>query len=72
MHADALAAKELGFSGKVVFHPDRIAPVNAAFTPDAAAARGEAVAQVDGEFIAMDLAQHMERIIALAGEAAAS
>lgn len=85
-HADALAAKELGFSGKVVFHPDQIAPVNAAFTPDAAevakaqrfvaayreaAARGEAVALVDGEFIAMDLVPRMERIIALAEEAAA-
>lgn len=82
---DALAARELGFSGKVVFHPDQIAPVNAAFTPDAAevaraerfvaayreaAARGEAVAYVDGEFIAMDLVPRMERTIALAREAA--
>ncbi|MBS7790884.1 CoA ester lyase [Roseococcus sp. SDR] len=86
-HADALAAKELGFSGKVVFHPDQIAPINAAFTPDAAevekarrfvaayaqaAARGEAVALVDGEFIAMDLVPRMERIIALSEEAAAA
>lgn len=84
-HADALAARELGFSGKVVFHPDQIAPVNAAFTPDAAevararrfvagyrdaVARGEAVALVDGEFIAMDLVPRMERIIALAEQAA--
>jgi len=84
--ADALAAKELGFSGKVVFHPDQITPVNAAFTPDAAAvararryvagyreaqARGEAVALVDGEFIAMDLVPRMERLIALAEAAAA-
>ena len=57
-----------------------------AFTPDAAevdkarrfvaayreaAARGEAVALVDGEFIAMDLVPRMERIIALSEEAAA-
>lgn len=84
--ADALGARELGFSGKVVFHPDQIAPINAAFTPDAAevekarrfvaayreaAARGEAVALVDGEFIAMDLVPRMERIIALSEEAAA-
>ena len=83
---DALAAKELGFSGKVVFHPDQIAPVNAAFTPDAeevaraerfvaayraAAAAGEQVAYVDGAFIAMDLVPRMERTIALAREAAA-
>ena len=32
---DAEAARELGFSGKVVFHPDQIAPVNDAFTPSA-------------------------------------
>lgn len=83
--ADALAARELGFSGKVAFHPDQLAPINAAFTPDAAevaraerfvaayraaAARGEAVAQVEGEFIAMDLVPRMERTIALAREAA--
>jgi citrate lyase beta subunit len=81
--ADALAARELGFSGKVVFHPDQIAPINDAFTPSAeevaraerfvaayraAAARGEAVAYVDGEFIAMDLVPRMERIIATAAE----
>ncbi len=84
--ADALAGKELGFSGKVVFHPDQIAPINAVFTPDAAevaratrfvaayheaAARGEAMALVDGEFIAMDLVPRMARIIALASEVAA-
>jgi citrate lyase beta subunit len=83
---DALAARELGFSGKVVFHPDQIAPVNSAFTPDAeevvkaerfvlayrdAAARGESVALVDGEFIAMDLVPRMERVIAVAREVAA-
>lgn len=82
--ADAEAARELGFSGKVVFHPDQIAPVNAAFTPGPAevakarrfvaayreaAARGEATALVDGEFVAMDLVPRMEALIALAEEA---
>ncbi len=81
--ADALGARELGFSGKVVFHPDQITPINDAFTPSveevaraerfvaayrAAAARGEAVAYVEGEFIAMDLVPRMERIIATAAE----
>jgi citrate lyase beta subunit len=85
--ADAEVARELGFSGKVVFHPDQIAPVNAVFTPDAAtvaraeryvaafreaSARGENVAIVDGEFIAMDLVPRMERLIATAREAAAA
>ncbi len=78
---DAEAARELGFSGKVVFHPDQIAPVNDAFTPGAeevakakryiaafqeAAAKGENLAYVDGTFIAMDLVPNMERIVALA------
>jgi citrate lyase beta subunit len=83
--ADALLARELGFSGKVVFHPDQIAVVNEVFTPDpptvahaeryvaafeAASARGENVAYVDGEFIAMDLVPRMKRIIATARAAA--
>jgi citrate lyase beta subunit len=83
--ADALAARELGFSGKAAFHPDQLAPINAAFTPDAAevaeaerflaawreaASRGEAVALAEGVFIAMDLAPRMERIVALARLAA--
>ena len=78
---DAEAARELGFTGKVVFHPDQIAPVNDAFTPSAeevakakryiaafqeAAAKGENLAYVDGTFIAMDLVPNMERIVALA------
>ncbi len=78
---DAEAARELGFCGKVVFHPDQIAPVNDAFTPGAeevakakryiaafkeAAAKGENLAYVDGTFIAMDLVPNMERIVALA------
>ena len=83
--ADAELARELGFSGKVVFHPDQIAPVNEVFTPNAqavahaqryvaafreASARGENVAYVDGEFVAMDLVPRMERMIATAQEAA--
>ncbi len=83
--ADAAIARELGFSGKMVFHPAQIATVNAVFTPDAAevaraerfvrayreaAQRGEAVALVDGEFIAMDLVPRMERLIATARDAA--
>jgi citrate lyase beta subunit len=83
--ADAEIARELGFSGKMVFHPAQLTTVNAAFTPDAAelaraerfvsayhaaAQRGEAVAYVDGEFVAMDLVPRMEQIIATAREAA--
>ena len=84
-HADALVARELGFSGKAVFHPAQIGAVNAAFTPDAAAVaraerfvrafeeaagRGEAVAFVGGEFVAPDLVPRMRQTIETAREAA--
>ena len=83
--ADAAIARALGFAGKAVFHPAQIAPVNDVFTPDAAevaraerflaayavaAARGEAVAVVDGVFIAMDLVPRMRDLLRIAREAA--
>lgn len=83
--ADAEIARELGFSGKMVFHPEQLITINSVFTPDAAAVaragrfvqayrdaaqRGEAVAYVDGTFVAMDLVPAMERLIATAREAA--
>ena len=82
---DALLARELGFSGKVVFHPAVIDAVNAAFTPDAAevdraerilrayaraVAAGEQVVFAEGEFIAMDLIPRFERTLAIAQAAA--
>lgn len=78
---DALLARELGFAGKMVFHPSQIGPVNAAFSPtDAevaraerivrgyadAMARGEATAYVDGEFVAIDLVPRMQRLLDIA------
>ncbi|MBN8898275.1 MAG: CoA ester lyase [Rhodospirillales bacterium] len=82
--ADAALAKELGFSGKVAFHPAQVAPINAAFTPtpaevaraarivqawEVAQAAGEAVVVTDGEFIALDLVPRMRRILELARHA---
>lgn len=79
--ADALIARELGFAGKLVFHPNQIAPVNEVFTPapeeiakarriiaayDAAAARGEGTAVIDGVFIAVDIKLMAERTLARA------
>lgn len=79
--ADALIARELGFAGKLVFHPAQIDPVNAVFTPTSeevararrivaaygeAAARGDGTAMVDGTFIALDIARMAERTLALA------
>ena len=79
--ADALIARELGFSGKLVFHPNQIAPVNSVFTPnDAEVARaeriveayraaqiaGQGTAVVDGVFIAIDILRMAERVLARA------
>jgi citrate lyase beta subunit len=76
--ADACLSRELGFSGKVVFHPLQIDAVHRAFTPtDTEVARangiveafarisetGDAVAIVDGEFVAIDLVPRMERTL---------
>lgn len=83
--ADALIARELGFAGKLVFHPNQLAPVNDVFTPtseevsrarrviaayEAAAAKGQGTAVVDGVFIAVDIALMAERVIARAAEIA--
>lgn len=84
--ADALIARELGFSGKLVFHPSQIQVANDVFTPTAAeiararrliaayaAARneGRGTAFVDGEFIAVDIALMAERTLARARQAGA-
>ena len=83
-HADALVARELGFTGKLVFHPNQLAPVNAVFTPTAAevahatriveayrnAVRGgRGTAVVDGTFIAVDIMLMAERVLARARRA---
>lgn len=83
--ADASLARELGYCGKLLFHPDQIAPANAVFSPtpeeiararriiagyEAARARGEGTAIVDGAFIAVDIALMAERVLAVAEQAA--
>ncbi|BAN26272.1 HpcH/HpaI aldolase/citrate lyase family protein [Caballeronia insecticola] len=83
-HEDALRAKELGFTGKVVFHPAQVDAVNRAFTPtdtqtaraqrivdafEAVKASGEGTAIVDGEFVAIDLVPRMQRVLDLAAYA---
>jgi citrate lyase beta subunit len=82
---DARLAKELGYVGKLVFHPDQLAPVNRVFTPTpdevagahrivaayrAAVAEGRGTIVADGRFIAIDIVRMAERTIALAAEAA--
>lgn len=79
--ADAMIARELGFAGKLVFHPDQIAVANEVFSPTGeeierarliikgyaeAKAKGHGTAVVHGEFIAIDIALLAERILARA------
>lgn len=81
---DALVARELGFAGKLVFHPSQIGVANEVFTPSAAEiarahriigayetarADGRGTAYVDGEFIAVDIALMAERTLARARQA---
>ncbi len=85
--ADAVLARELGFCGKLLFHPDQIAAANAVFSPSeaeiagaerimagyqAALARGEGTAIVDGAFIAVDIMLMAERVLTLARQIAAA
>jgi citrate lyase subunit beta/citryl-CoA lyase len=82
--ADAILAKELGFCGKLLFHPNQIAVCNEVFSPSAAeiaraqkivaawnAAKkaGHGTAIADGEFIAIDIALMAERTLAVARQA---
>ena len=75
---DAQAARELGFAGKVVFHPAQIAPVNEVFSPtaaeieraqhivsafEAASAQGHGTVLADGVFVAIDLVAPAERLL---------
>lgn len=76
--SDALLARELGFAGKLVFHPAQLAPVNAVFTPTAsevararriveayetARAAGQGTTVVDGTFIAIDIVVMAQRVL---------
>jgi len=81
---DAEIARDFGFCGKLIFHPNQIAVSNAVFTPtpanvaraekiigayEAATARGEGTAVVDGEFIAVDMLPPARRVLAVARHA---
>ena len=76
--SDALAARELGFAGKVVFHPAQVAVANQVFSPTAAElqraervvagyrealAQGHGTALADGVFVAIDLVAPAERLL---------
>lgn len=83
---DAAIGHELGFDGKIIFHPNQVAPCNEVFSPSpeeiaraeriveahsTAAAKGDGVAYVDGTFLAIDIVLMAERILRKAAAIAA-
>jgi citrate lyase subunit beta/citryl-CoA lyase len=75
---DALAARELGFAGKVVFHPAQVPVANEVFSPTPAElqraervvagyrqalAQGHGTSLVEGVFVAIDLVAPAERLL---------
>jgi citrate lyase subunit beta/citryl-CoA lyase len=78
---EARLARQLGFQGKVVIHPNQIEPVNRIFSPssedvaearrvvaafDEAVSRGSAVATVEGKMVDTPVAERARRLLALA------
>lgn len=81
--ADARDARELGFAGKVVFHPAQVAVANEVFSPTAAEvqraerivagyrqalAEGHGTALADGIFVAIDIVVPAERLLRRAAQ----
>lgn len=77
---DALVARAMGFSGKVVFHPNQVGVVNDVFSPspaeiaharqlvaayEAQLALGHGTGVVDGVFVAVDLVAPARRLLRL-------
>ena len=79
--SDARRAKELGFQGKLVIHPNQVDPCNRIFSPtpeeilraekivqafEEAEAAGMAAIQLEGKFIDYPVAKRCKDILALA------
>ena len=79
--SDAKRAKELGFQGKLVIHPDQIEPCNRIFSPlpeeikmakkivkafEESEAAGVAAIQLEGKFIDYPVVKRSKDILALA------
>jgi citrate lyase subunit beta/citryl-CoA lyase len=78
--------RRMGFQGKLLIHPDQVAPANAAFTPSEeelararkivaafaeAEAAGSASIQVEGYFVDYPIVEKAKRVVALAEAVAA-
>ena len=83
--SDAGRAKELGFQGKLVIHPNQVGPCNKIFSPlpeeikeaekiveafEEAEAAGMAAIQLEGKFIDYPVVKHSKDILARAAEIA--
>jgi len=84
--ASCLRVRQMGFQGKLLIHPDQVAPANETFTPSpdelakarkiVAAFREEEAAglasiQVDGHFVDYPIVEKARRVVALAEAVAA-
>lgn len=82
LRAQAQKARELGYSGKLIIHPDQVAPVHQAFTPtakevvhaqrvveafDAASKRGGGMITLDGHMIHGPTVARARETLKLAG-----
>ena len=85
--ASCTRVRRMGFQGKLLIHPDQVAPANAAFSPsdeDLAHARrivaafaqaeaaGSASIQVEGYFVDYPIVEKAKRVVALGDAIAAS
>jgi citrate lyase subunit beta/citryl-CoA lyase len=82
LRAEARRARELGYSGKLIIHPDQVVPVHEAFTPtakevaharrvveafDAASKRGGGVISLDGYIVHAPMVARARETLRLAG-----
>lgn len=76
---DSRASRQLGFTGRIAIHPDQVAPINAAYSPDAAeiaharrvvhafaASPGTGVVGLDGKMLDMPHLKQANRLLAMA------
>lgn len=77
--ADSRMSRQLGFTGRIAIHPDQVAPINAAYSPDASevafarrvvaafeAAPGVGVVGLDGKMLDMPHLKQARRLLAMA------
>jgi citrate lyase subunit beta/citryl-CoA lyase len=77
--ADSRSSRQLGFTGRIAIHPDQVAPINAAYSPDEtelaharrvveafAAGPGTGVVGLDGKMLDMPHLKQANRLLAMA------